>query len=141
MPPKTKVVPDSNVYIAAALNRSYSFDWLFGASEPHATYELYSSEAILTEVSEKLARKFHFERSATAGFLTDLDEVITKVRPTIEIKAVRDPKDNMILECAVEAGASLIITFDKDLLSLKAYHEIQIAHPSMVKYWFPKSNT
>lgn len=138
MPPKTKVVPDSNVYIAAALNKSYSYDWLFGASEPQATYELYTSEAILSEVSEKLAEKFQFERATIAGFLTDLDRVVLKVRPTVEIKAVRDPKDNMILECAVEAGATLVITFDKDLLSLKKYHEIQIAHPGMVKYWFPK---
>lgn len=138
MPPKTKVVPDSNVYIAAALNKSYSYDWLFGASEPQATYELYTSEAILSEVSEKLAEKFQFERATIAGFLTDLDRVVLKVRPTVEIKAVRDPKDNMILECAVEAGATLVITFDKDLLSLKKYHEVQIAHPGMVKYWFPK---
>jgi putative PIN family toxin of toxin-antitoxin system len=139
MPPKTKVVPDSNIYIAAALHKSYSYDWLFGASEPHATYELYTSEAILTEVSGKLAKKFHFERCAIAGFLTDLDQVVRKVRPKIEIKAVRDSKDNMILECAIEAGAALIITFDKDLLSLKRYQDTQIAHPSMVKYWFPKS--
>ena len=139
MPPKTKVVPDSNVYIAAALNKSYSYDWLFGASEPQATYELYTSEAIFTEISGKLAEKFHFERAAIAGFLTDLDGVVHKVRPTTEIKAVRDPKDNMILECAVEANAALIITFDKDLLSLKKYQNIQIAHPSMVKYWFPKN--
>jgi putative PIN family toxin of toxin-antitoxin system len=139
MPPKTKVVPDSNVYIAAALNKSYSYDWLFGAGEPHATYELYTSEAILAEVSNKLAEKFHFERAITAGFLTDLDQVVHKVRPTVEIKVVRDPKDNMILECAVEARAALIITFDKDLLSLKQYEDIQIAHPSMVKYWFPKN--
>jgi len=139
MPPKTKVVPDSNVYIAAALNKSYSYDWLFGASEPQATYELYTSEAILTEVSGKLAEKFHFERAAISGFLTDLDRVVHKIRPTIEIRVVRDPKDNMILECAVEASAALIITFDKDLLSLKKYKDIQIAHPSMVKYWFPKN--
>ncbi len=138
MPPKTRVVPDSNVFIAAALNKSYSYDWIFGAGEPLATYELYTSEAILTEVGEKLAGKFHFERAAAAGFLTDLDQVVHKVRPGVEIKAVRDPKDNMILECAMEANAQLVITFDKDLLSLKRYGDTQIAHPSMVKYWFPK---
>jgi len=32
-----------------------------------------------------------------------------------------------------------LITFDKDLLSLKKYKDIQIAQPSMVKYWFPKN--
>jgi putative PIN family toxin of toxin-antitoxin system len=138
MPPKTKVVPDSNVYIAAALNRSYSYDWIFGAGEPQSTYHLYSSEPIFSEVAEKLKAKFNLQREDIAGFLTNLDQVVHKVRPRHEIHAVRDPKDNMILECAIEAQAQLIITFDKDLLSLKSYESIQIAHPSMVKYWFPK---
>lgn len=136
MPPQTRVVPDSNVYIAAALSRSYCYDWLFGASEPLATYRLYTSEAILTEVSRKLATKFLFDRSQIAKYLTDLDRVVAKVRPSREINVVRDPKDNMILECALEAQAELIITFDKDLLTLKRFEATQIAHPSMVKYWF-----
>jgi putative PIN family toxin of toxin-antitoxin system len=139
MPPNTKVVPDSNVFIAAALNKSYSYDWLFGAGEPQATYQLYTSEDILREISEKLTQKFRFDRSAVVGFLTDLDRILHKVRPSVKIEAVRDPKDNMILECAIEARAELIITFDKDLLSLKRYNGVQIGHPSMVKYWFPKS--
>jgi putative PIN family toxin of toxin-antitoxin system len=140
MPTKTKVVPDSNVYIVAALSKSYSYDWIFGAGEPQATYELYTSEPILAEVSDKLSTKFHFDRATIAKLLTDLDQVVSKVRPSAEIRAVRDPKDNMILECAVEAKADLIITFDKDLLSLKTYLGVQLAHPGMVKYWFPKGN-
>jgi putative PIN family toxin of toxin-antitoxin system len=139
MPIRTKVVPDTNVFIAAALNKSYCHDWLFGASEPLATYELYTSEDILRELNEKLSGKFGFTRAEITKFLTDLDRVLIKVRPSIELNAVRDPKDNMILECAVEAHAQLVITFDKDLLSLKSYEDIQIAHPRMVQYWFSKS--
>ena len=139
MPPKTKVVPDSNVFIAAALSRSYCYDWLFGASEPQATYELYTSEDILSEVSRKFTAKFHFNRAEATKYLTDLDQLVTKVRPSVEVNAVRDPDDNMILECALEAGAELVITFDKDLLSLKRHESIRIAHPGMVKYWFPRS--
>jgi putative PIN family toxin of toxin-antitoxin system len=138
MPIKAKVVSDSNIFIAAALNKSYCYDWLFGASEPLATYELYTSEDILREVSKKLSGKFSFARAEITSFLTNLDRVLIKVRPSIELDVVRDPKDNMILECAVEANARLVITFDKDLLSLKAYKDIQIAHPRMVQYWFPK---
>jgi putative PIN family toxin of toxin-antitoxin system len=139
MPTKIKVVPDTNVFIAAALNRSYCYDWLFSASEPSATYELYTSEDILREISQKLTGKFGFTRSETVRLLTDLDRVLTKVRPRVEINIVRDPKDNMIIECAIEAKAELVITFDKDLLSLKSYKNTQIAHPRMVKYWFPKT--
>jgi putative PIN family toxin of toxin-antitoxin system len=139
MPIKTKVVPDSNVFIAAALNKSYCHDWLFGASEPLATYELYTSEDILREVSEKLSGKFSFARAEITKFLTDLDRVLVKVRPSIELNVVRDPKDNIILECAIETNAQLVISFDKDLLSLKTYENVQIAHPRMVQHWFQKS--
>ena len=139
MQPKIKVVPDSNVFIAAALSRSYCYDWLFGASEPQATYILYTSEAILNEVERKLTNKFQFRRPEIVKYLTDLDAVLTKVRPSVEIKAVRDVDDNMVLECAVEAEAEVIITFDKDLLTLKRYENIQIAHPGMVKYWFRRT--
>jgi putative PIN family toxin of toxin-antitoxin system len=138
MPLSSRVVPDSNVFIAAVLNKNYCHDWLFGASEPLASYELYTSEDILREVSEKLSGKFNFTRTEITEFLTDLDRVLVKVRPSIELEVVRDPKDNMILECAIEANAQLVITFDKDLLSLKTYENVQIAHPRMVQYWFPK---
>ena len=137
MSPKIKVIPDSNVFIAAALNKGYCHDWLFGASEPQASYELYTSEDILKEVAEKLAVKFQFGRREVVQYLKALDRVVHKVRPIIEVDAVRDPKDNMILECAIEVNAELVITFDKDLLSLKQYENVKIAHPGMVKYWFP----
>ena len=88
--------------------------------------------------SKNLSGKFSFTRTEIARFRKSLDRVLIKVRPSIELNAVRDPKDNMILECAVEANAQLVITFDKDLLSIKAYENIQIAHPRMVQYWFPK---
>ncbi|HVC36572.1 MAG TPA: putative toxin-antitoxin system toxin component, PIN family [Candidatus Dormibacteraeota bacterium] len=133
---KIKVVPDSNIYIAAALNKGYCHDWLFGASKPEANYELFVSEAILSEVSRKLENRFKFTRSETTRYLTDLDQVLTKIRPSTQVNIVRDSSDNMILECALEAKAELVITFDKDLLVLKQYNNIQIAHPRMLQYWF-----
>lgn len=136
MPIKVKVVLDSNVYIAAALNRGYCYDWLFGATRPVANYELYVSEQILSEVSRKLISRFKFSRSEATQYLTDLDQLLNKVRPSININAVRDSSDNMILECAVEANAEVVITFDKDLLVLKQYENVQIAHPRMLQYWF-----
>lgn len=136
MPIKINVVAESNVYIAAALNRGYCYDWLFGAARPDANYELYVSEEILSEVSKKLVKRFNFTRAEATQYLTDLDQLLTKVRPSIEINEVRDSSDNMILECAVEAKAEVIITFDKDLLVIKRYENIQIAHPRMLQYWF-----
>lgn len=42
---------------------------------------------------------------------------------------LRDPSDLHILECAVAARANLIVTLDKDLLTLKESHGIGIIHP------------
>ena len=135
-PIKVKVVPDSNIYIAAALNRGYCYDWLFGASKPEANYQLFVSEAILSEVSIKLENRFQFTRLETSQYLTDLEQILTKVRPSTQINIVRDSSDNKILECAVEAKAELVISFDKDLLVLKQHDNIQIADPRMLQYWF-----
>jgi len=41
----------------------------------------------------------------------------------------RDPKDDFILECAQTGNADLIVTGDKDLLSLKSFGSIQIVTP------------
>ena len=38
----------------------------------------------------------------------------------------RDPKDDMVFECAVKADAEVIISGDNDLLSVKTYRGIQI---------------
>jgi predicted nucleic acid-binding protein len=41
-----------------------------------------------------------------------------------------DPQDNYVIECAVVAGASYIITGDDHLLTLGEYHGIQILPPA-----------
>jgi uncharacterized protein len=41
----------------------------------------------------------------------------------------RDPKDDMILECAINAKAEIIVTGDKDLLVLKEYRGVRIRSP------------
>jgi hypothetical protein len=41
-----------------------------------------------------------------------------------------DPEDNRVLECAVTAGASFIISEDKHLLALKEYQGIVVLSPS-----------
>ncbi len=40
-----------------------------------------------------------------------------------------DPDDNMLLECAIEAGSDFIITADNHLLRLGQYEGIPIMRP------------
>lgn len=54
----------------------------------------------------------------------------TPVSVTGRISGIcRDPKDDFILECAETGGADLIVTGDKDLLSLANYGRIEILTP------------
>jgi putative PIN family toxin of toxin-antitoxin system len=53
------------------------------------------------------------------------------VRPKRRLRVVRrDPSDNKFLECAVAGKASVIISGDKDLLSLGRYRRVRIQSPA-----------
>lgn len=52
--------------------------------------------------------------------MNELEALADFVEPKSAIKLVReDPDDNRILECAVEAGADVIVTGDEHLLRLR----------------------
>jgi len=137
--PKLNIVPDTGFYIAAALKNGYARSYLVGRGSKFLSYELFSSEAILLEFQEKLEDKFGFERSQVVNVMQQTRKVLTIVYPSQKLSVVRDPTDDKIIECAVEAKAELIVAFDKDLLSLKEYNGIKIIHPTMLKYVFPQS--
>jgi putative PIN family toxin of toxin-antitoxin system len=134
--PKLNIVPDTGFYIAAALKDGYARTYLVGKGSKFLGYRLFSSEAILLEVQEKLEDKFGFDRAQVVGALNDIRKVVTIVYPTQKVKALRDPDDDKILECTLQANADIILAFDKDLLILKEYKSIKIVHPSVLKYWF-----
>jgi putative PIN family toxin of toxin-antitoxin system len=138
--PKLNIVPDTGFYIAAALKNGYARSYLIGSGTKFLTYELFSSEAILLELQEKLeSDKFGFDRGQVVTALNQIRNVVTIVHPRQKIVAVRDPDDDKILECAKEAQADVVAAFDKDLLALKEYAGIKIIHPSMLQYMFPQT--
>jgi putative PIN family toxin of toxin-antitoxin system len=134
--PKLKIVPDTGFYIAAALKDGYARTYLVGKGSKYLSYQLYSSDSILLEVQDKLENKFGFDRPSVVGAINDIRKVVEIVHPLQEVKAVRDPDDDKILECALEAKAGVVLSFDKDLLDMKEYKGIKIVHPSSLKFWF-----
>ena len=57
------------------------------------------------------------------------------VRPKSNVTVCADPDDNMLLECAQEAGADYLVTGDDDLLRLGCFRKTQIVKPT----WFIKN--
>lgn len=134
--PKIRIVPDSGFYIAATLKDGYARTYLVGKGSEYLSYQLYSSENILLEVQSKLENKFGFDRSMAVSALNNIRRIVTIVHPKEKVSVVIDPDDDKIIECAIEAKAEVIVSFDKDLLDMKVYREIKIVHPASLKYWF-----
>lgn len=133
-----KVVFDTNIYVmAAGMPGGYIDYWLDLAKPPQNKFKLFASPSTLAKVQDKLEHKLHFERALAVEYIEAIKEILTIINPTIVLnEAPTDPDDNRILECALEASADIIVTADKDLSQLKTFKDVQIFHPSNLKYIF-----
>lgn len=138
MKPKLKLVFDSNVYIAAALNPSGPSEaWLRIAGRQLRSFDLYTSEAIVAEVVEKLTHKFKLPAPQIQQFVAAVREVAIVVRPKQKLQVVKaDPDDDMLFECAVAAEPQLLVSADRAVLKLSPYDGIGICHPADLKRIF-----
>jgi predicted nucleic acid-binding protein len=129
-----KIVFDTNVYLAAAKKGSYARIHLQRA-QPNGPYELFISPEIILELRRKLELKFGFSPEESGSFV-DMVMIYAKlVQPKRKIKGIlKDTDDHIILECAVEAGARVIVSADRGLLRLNNFEEIAIIHPTMLQY-------
>jgi putative PIN family toxin of toxin-antitoxin system len=82
------------------------------------------------EIVRILGWKFGHRESRVRAQLQVMLENAISVNITGSVSGVcRDPKDDFILECAATGNADMIVTGDKDLLSLKAYGTVLIITP------------
>lgn len=132
---KLRVVVDTNVYIATVLRPGGLSDKVMRLIyEGYA--DLYYSKDILIELEKQLLnRRFEIDTKVAHQVIKNIEEVANRVetQPVTESR-LRDPDDLHILACAVVAKADLIVTLDKDLLSLKQTHGIGIIHPQSFRY-------
>ncbi len=52
---------------------------------------------------------------------------------------IRDPNDEIILACAVEGEANVIVSSDLDLLTLRSYGEVLILNPREMLAYLDRS--
>jgi putative PIN family toxin of toxin-antitoxin system len=134
-----RVVLDTNVYIAAALNPQSILYQLIEDSAAQYLAEYYTSPEILAELQEKLEDRFNFKRSDVVRWITQLEQVVSVIRPQKKLNVIEDdPDDNKILECAIEAKADIVVSADKHLYKLKEFKGIKIIHTTSLKYVFPQ---
>ena len=132
-----RIVFDTNVYISAIAFAGGKSALAFELASREA-FELVTSEEIVAETVGKLAEpKFGFREAQLRDAEKVLRETATLVNPTARLSVLEDEPDNRILECAIEAGASAIVTGDKDLLAVKSYEGIGIMTVAELLYTFP----
>jgi putative PIN family toxin of toxin-antitoxin system len=90
--------------------------------------------ATCVELDDEIVRvlKFRCDWSDTRIATAMRDALRRATRVTLQntVHLCRDPDDNKILECAERARASLIVTGDKDLLSLRTHRRTRIVTPA-----------
>lgn len=123
-----KVVLDNNVLISA----------LFWKGAPYQIFKKvlegailnFTSPKILEELKKKLLEKFKLPPEKVKEFLEIIIFNSQIVYPKKKLNVVKkDPSDNKILECALEAKVSFVISGDEHLLEIGEYKEIKIISP------------
>ncbi len=127
MSSKVRYVFDTNVIVSSLLfensNPSKAFRYALKYGEVLLSVE------VLEELSDVLGRE-KFNRFVTSverdEFLETFVEQAILVEVIEEVRECRDPKDDKILELALNGGAKFIVSGDKDLLVLNPFRDVKI---------------
>lgn len=117
---------DTNILLAGVGWRGKPYLCLDLARE--GIVEGVTCQELLDELTDKLQTKLNFSSEQVIDTLADLLTFLRLVSITNTLKAISsDPADNKVLECAIVAGATHIVTGDRHhLLPLGSYQGISI---------------
>ena len=131
-----RAVLDSTVLVSAFLKPIHggaSFDILVFAHD--GAFELFVAKEILEETarvlltSARIRRRYIYADADVTNYCASLARLGTVVSRLPQVRAVRDPTDDVIVACAIAARADYLVTRDDDLLSLKDHGHIAIIAP------------
>ena len=76
-------------------------------------------------------KKFKLPAAAAREVVSEITSLAGIFAPVEKISLLEeDPADNRILECALAAGADVIVSGDKHLLALKTFRDMPILSPA-----------
>jgi putative PIN family toxin of toxin-antitoxin system len=124
-----KEVFDTNVLLAAFITEGICSKILVRGRKRQ--FHLILCPVILREFERVLIKKFSITRNEARSILQIVSEAMhSVVSPSQSVQGIcRDPDDDAILACALEAGADYLVTGDVDLLELKIFKGIRIVTP------------
>lgn len=121
-----KSVNDTNVWIAG-INWDRGAGYQIRQHWEAGDFQHFISGEILYEIIRVLREVFEYPDELLYRWFWLLLAKSVYVVPISVIAAVKDdPDDNKFLACALDGGAHLVVSEDKDLLRLGSYRSIQI---------------
>jgi uncharacterized protein len=134
-----RVVYDTNLLVSAFLSRNdaggVSNELLHfargGAVQLHLSPDIIAETLETLLESRRAQRRYAYTPNDALAFCEALLTAATIIvnPPPIPGAVPRDPDDDMIIACAVAAGADYLVSRDHDLLSLGSYQGIKIISP------------
>ena len=126
-----RVFLDTNVIISATATRGLCADVF---REVLLSHELIVSEPLLTEVSRVLSAKFGADAEMIESVIRILKQDTIFSQPLdLPDVTIRDRDDLLILASALAGRAEVLITGDKELLSLGSIYNLEIISPR--QFW------
>jgi uncharacterized protein len=130
-----RVVVDTNVIVAGLVADGICRDII---KRRVPSCELVASQALLDELTDTMRGKFGLEPTSLP-LLKLYTNIVTLVNPKPLSKLVcRDKDDDELLAAALAGSAELIVTGDKDLLTLKGFRGIKILSPRQFVEWMDR---
>jgi putative PIN family toxin of toxin-antitoxin system len=143
---KPVVVIDANIILSAAISKKGLPNQLLDLFFSERAFELIVSPAIIAEWYECISRK-SIQKAAKASeiqlqsFIASIIASSTIVEDSTTAQGLcRDPKDDMYISAALDAGASCIVTGDNDLLDLAAVEHVSVITPRQFYNFLSLSN-
>ena len=126
-----RVFLDTNVLASAATTRGLCADVL---RDVIARHELLLSDQVLSELGRVLRSKFGEPEELIDRFLWLLQQDAVRVEPAVLPQVdLQDQDDLRILGAAVQGGAEVLVTGDKELLALGGVEGLVILSPR--QFW------
>lgn len=125
-----RAVIDTNIFISCLLKSPINI--LIYESFKENKFQLIVSERLLEEIKEVfLEKELNIEPALLEELITTLRLKAIMAKPAKTLNICRDKEDDFIIEMAIEAKATHIVTRDKDILELKpSYEGVSIVTPN-----------
>ena len=132
---KTVVVFDTNIFISAVFWNGNSYALVKKSINQEII--VFISAYIIKEIRNVLIRDFNLQKQEIDDVINAVFYFTHLIEPKEKVQIIKeDPADDRILECALACNANFIITYDKKLLNLKSFRNINIVNPEEFKKTF-----